>query len=272
MKIIAVTNRKGGVGKSTISTHLAAGLAARGWNVAIVDTDSQGHASLMLGMPEENGLFGLMIDKLPFQDVLRLVPPEHYSTSDHPSHGNLYLLPSSDRTYQIPYMLKPDESFLFLQLMEDMADEYNLDTIVIDTNPTMSLFDGAIYLAADGYVYVTECERLSFDGIAKAIDQMDRFGAQRRQYLGRESRIVGILPNKMRPDTRNHRHNIRKLSEAFPGLVWKPITLRTIWTEATNAEELVYTYAPTGQEARDAWGLTDRTMQAIQQWLTEEKN
>lgn len=272
MKIIAVTNRKGGVGKSTISTHIASGLAARGWNVAIVDTDSQGHASLMLGMPEENGLFGLMIDKRPFDEVLRLVPPEQYTTSDTPSRGNLYLLPSSDRTYQIPYMLKPDESFLFLQLMEDMAEEYELDAIFIDTNPTMSLFDGAIYLAADGYIYVTECERLSFDGISKAIDQMERFGAQRRQYLGRESRIVGIVPNKMRADTRNHRHNIAKLAEAFPGLVWSPITLRTIWTEATNAEELVYTYAPTGQEAADAWSLVDRTIQVILQWQIDEKS
>lgn len=272
MKIIAVTNRKGGVGKSTISTHLAAGMAARGWNVAIVDTDSQGHASLMLGMEEENGLFRLMIDKAPFEEVLRFVPPEHYSPMDNPSKGNLFLLPSSDRTYQIPYMLKPDESFLFLQLMEDMAARFQLDAIIIDTNPTMSLFDGAIYLAADGYVYVTECERLSFDGISKAIDQMDRFGAQRRQYLGRESRIVGIVPNKLRADTRNHRHNIMKLAEAFPGLVWSPVPLRTLWTEATNAEELVYTYAPTGQEAQDAWRIVERTMQVITQWQTEEKS
>ncbi|NJK31913.1 MAG: AAA family ATPase [Deltaproteobacteria bacterium] len=85
-----MTNRKGGVGKSTISTHLAAGMAARGWNVAIVDTDSQGHASLMLGMDEENGLFRLMIDKAPFEEVLRFVPPEHYSPMDNPSRGNLF--------------------------------------------------------------------------------------------------------------------------------------------------------------------------------------
>jgi chromosome partitioning protein len=272
MKIVAVTNRKGGVGKSTIATHISAGLATMGYNVGLVDTDSQGHCSLMMGMPEENGLFNLLIEKRPMQQAVRLIPPEHYSTADHPSTGNLYLIPSSDRTYQIPHMLKPDESFLFLQTMEQFAESYSLDVIIIDTNPTMSLFDGAIYLAADGYIYVTECERLSFDGIQKAIEQMERFGTQRRQYLGRESRILGIIPNKLRADTRNHRHNISKLAEVFPGLVWTPLILRTVWTEATNAEELVYTYAPTGQEADDAWRIVEKLAKALQAWQTAETN
>jgi chromosome partitioning protein len=272
MKILCTTNRKGGVGKSTMATHLAAGIATLGYNVALVDTDSQGHCSLMLGMPEENGLFNVMIDKNPIEECMHPVPPENYSTPDFPSRGNLYLLPSSDRTYQIPHMLKPDESFLFLQTMEQVGEMFALDIIVIDTNPTMSLFDGAIYLAADGYIYVTECERLSFDGIQKAIEQMERFGVQRRQYLGRDSRIIGIIPNKLRADTRNHRHNISRLAEVFPGLVWTPVTLRTIWTEATNAEELVYTYAPSGPEAGDAWRIVERTMKVVEQWQAAEKS
>lgn len=272
MKIIAVTNRKGGVGKSTMATHIGAGLAIRGYRVGMVDTDSQGHCSLMLGMPDENGLFNLMIEKQAFEDVLRPVPPEHYSTETDPAQGALFLLPSSDRTYQIPHMLKPEETFLFLQLMEEMGEQYALDVIIIDTNPTMSLFDGAIYLAADGYIYVTECERLSFDGIQKALEQMERFGKQRRQYLGRDSHIAGIIPNKLRADTRNHRHNISRLAEAFPGLVWPPVTLRTIWAEATNAEELVFTYAPVGNEASDAWEIVNRTVKVLESWPIAEKS
>jgi cellulose biosynthesis protein BcsQ len=99
---------------------------------------------------------------------------------------------------------------------------------------------------------------------------MERFGVQRRQYLGRDSRIIGIIPNKMRADTRNHRHNISKLAAAFPNLVWPPVTLRTIWTEATNAEELIYTYAPSGPEAADAWRLVDRTIKVLEEWETAE--
>jgi chromosome partitioning protein len=265
--IIAVTNRKGGVGKSTMAAHLAAGLATQGFNVAEVDTDSQGHAALMLGMADENGLYKAMIEKVPFEEVVRLVPPEQYSTPDRPSKGNLYLLPSSDRTYQIPSKLEPDETFLFLQLMDDMKARYSLDVIVIDTNPTLSMFDGAVWLAVDGYLYVTECSRMSFDGVQEALTQFQRFGKQRERYLGRESHVIGILPNKFRANTRLHRHNIAQLVEAFGhDFVWPPVTLRTAWEEAVNAQELVYTYVPTGQEASDAWAVVDRTLEAVKPW------
>lgn len=270
VKIIAVTNRKGGQGKSTMSTHIAAGMATLGYRVGIVDTDSQGHAGVMLGMPEENGLFNALIEKRALADVIREVPTERYSTSDHPSTGNLYLLPSGDKTYKIPRELSEEEGFLFLERMEEFADEYALDTIIIDTNPTMTLFDGSIYTATDGYIFVTECEKLAFDGIEKSLDQMKKAGAVRAKYLKRETKILGIIPNKLRAGTFIHRKNVADLGNAFPGLVWSPVTLRTIWTEASNVPELVYTYAPSGQEAADAWAVTNKTVEALRSWQTTE--
>jgi chromosome partitioning protein len=271
MRIIAVTNRKGGVGKSTMATHIAAGLAAMGCNVALVDTDSQGHAGLMLAMPDENGLYAALIEKQPLQDVVRLVAPESYSTPDLPSRGHLYLLPSSDRTYKVPFELRQEESFLFLEKLEEMGQLFALDAIIIDTNPTLSLFDGAVYLAADDYIYVTECERLSLDGVQSAVEQMQTFSRQRRKYLNRESRVMGIIPNKFRANTLIHRENISAIAQHFNTedrkIVWPPVTLRTAWVEAANLQELVYTYAPTGQETRDAWDVVRRTAEAIE-WQT----
>jgi chromosome partitioning protein len=262
--VIAVTNRKGGVGKSTVSTHLAAGLATRGYQVAIVDTDSQGHAALMLGMPDENGLYNVMIDKQPMEAALRLVPQEQYSTPDDPARGNLWLLPSSDKTFQIPDRLEPDETFLFVALMDALGEGLNLDYIIIDTNPTLSLLDGAIWMAVDGYLYVTECSRLSFDGVNRAIEQLQRFSAQRKKFLHRDSRVLGIIPNKMRMDTKLHRYNVEKLGEGYPGLVWTPMRLRIAWEEATNNQELMYTYSPGGQEADDAWAIVTRAIREME--------
>jgi chromosome partitioning protein len=264
--VISITNRKGGVGKSTMATHIAAGLAIEGLNVALVDTDSQGHSSLMLGMPETNGLFEALIDKKPLEEVVQTVAPDKYTSPDAPPRGNLYLLPSSALTYRIPHMLNSDETFLFIDKLDELAVLAHLDTIIIDTAPTMGLFDGSIYMATDAYIYVTECERLSFDGISKAVTQMRSITSQRKKFMGRESVIGGIIPNKMRANTINHRKNIEKLARAFPGLVWSPVVLATIWTEATNAGELVYTYAPSGQEAEEAYRITEKTMEVIQTW------
>jgi len=267
MKIIAVTNRKGGVGKSTMTTHIAAGLARAGVNVGIVDTDSQGHAGLMLGQAEENGLYAAMIDKKPISDVARLIDPSRFTAEgDYYTGGNLWLLPSSDRTYRIPYELQQDENLLFLETLEAFGSDKQLDVILVDTNPTLSLFDGAIWLAADAYIYVTECERMSFDGIQSAMRQLRNVNRQREKYFNRSSQILGIIPNKMRPNTMVHRSNITALAEAYPGLVWPPVTLRTAWVEATNMQEMIYRYAPNGQEARDAYALCNKTMEAIG-WL-----
>lgn len=271
VKIIAVTNRKGGVGKSTMTVHIAAGLALTGKRVAIVDTDSQGHSGLMLNMPEENGLHAALIEKRPLADVVRLVPPVQYAPPlwTPLAMGELFLLPSSSMTYKVPFELREHEQFLFLETLEDMAAQFQLDAILIDTNPTLSLFDGAVYMAADHYIYVTECERMSMDGIQEAIVQMQRLSRQRLRYLNRQSSILGVIPNKMRPSTTVHRMNIGAIAAALPGLVWQPITLRTAWVEAANMQETIFRYAPQGQESRDAWNMVNRTLEALQ-WQTQK--
>lgn len=263
MKVISVTCNKGGVGKSTFAVHLAAGLATRGYRVGLVDTANEGHAGLMLQMPDENGLFRLLIERAPLGEVINEVPAEHYSLPDYPSSGTLYLLSGGDRTYKIPQELEPQDMLLFYEQMEALAAGYQLDVIFVDTNPNKTLFDGALYLATDRFIYITECERLSFDGVQRAIAQMERATAQRQRYLGRDTAVLGILPNKMRADTRLHRHNITRLVDAYGELVWPPVTQRVIWAEATNNLELVYTYAPSGQEARDAWSVVMRTEKAL---------
>lgn len=269
MSVICVSNRKGGVGKTTISVHMAAGLAAIGYNVGLIDTDSQGHSGLMLGLPEMDGLFAALVDKRPLADCVVPVPAASYSTQDTPSKGNLYVLPSADRTYKIPHMLQNDETFLFFDTVEQMVNDYALDVVVIDTSPTMSMFDGAIYLAADSYLYVTECERLALDGVVTAVDQMQRFVVQRKKHLHRDSSIMGILPNKVR-NTLVHQANVEKLQQEFGDLVWPTVKMRTLWTESSNMGQTVFTYAPTGQEAADAWKIAERVQGAL--WPTTAKS
>jgi len=74
----AVTNRKGGVGKSTVCLHLAAGFASMGFRVGLVDTDGQGHCADSLNMPMEDGLYNALVKKQPITEIVREVPWSHY--------------------------------------------------------------------------------------------------------------------------------------------------------------------------------------------------
>jgi chromosome partitioning protein len=257
---ISIVQRKGGVGKTTISTHLAAGWATKGFRVCLIDTDSQGDAGRLMGMKPTDGLYSWLADNAAIKDVLVPVPNQIYSTPDNPPQGALFLLPSGSRSFAIPSVT--DNPFSMSERMTDLKDLF--DVIVIDTAPTLSALDAYVYLASDYFVYVTECEALSVAGLDDGLRYVQRFSKRRAEYgVGAESQVLGIVPNKMRPSTANHRVNLELIAEKFGDLVWTPIVQRTKWTEASNFGQLIYAYAPTSGEAKDAWTLVERAEKAV---------
>lgn len=262
MNTIAVANRKGGVGKSTVTVHLAAGLATRGQRVLLVDTDPQGHGGYSLGVASEPGVFNLLVERKPFQEVLRPVDPAHFAVPDAPATGQLFILPSDEKTGVIPMLEK--NPFAFLHRLQEVAEHF--DTLLIDTAPTATMFDGSVYMAAQAFLYVTECEALSFDGLEKGLAQIGEFTPQRADHNLPRNHILGIVPNKFRRNTDNHAHNLRAMQEAFGELVWTPLPLRTVISEASNYQQAIFAYAPSSPEARLFWRLVDEFEEAIQLW------
>ena len=98
MKVITLLQEKGGVGKTTLAVHVAAGLAVRGARVLLVDADAQGTATSSLGLAPEPGLYNLMVRNMAFQDVVKLVQPEIYEPPNDHSRGNLFMLPGNLET------------------------------------------------------------------------------------------------------------------------------------------------------------------------------
>lgn len=272
MTTIAITNRKGGVGKTTHATHIAAGLATIGYNVALVDTDSQGHIALSLNAERSDALYSILVDEMPISQGAVQIPPETFSTADHPAKGNLYLVSSYDKTYKIPSELGEFGTFKFLNLTDELKRQFNLHFVIIDTSPTLKDFDGPIYLATDAWVYVTEAETLAMDGLDKAIKQMLLSAENRKQHLNRATTILGILPNKVRTQTNVHVVGMEELKETYGDLVWQEVRLNTVWAEASLMHETLYTYAPGSGATQDAWNSVSQTIKAVEKWLQGKTN
>lgn len=268
MKTICLLNEKGGVGKTTLTTHIAAGLAIRGCRVVLVDADPQGHATFALGLREEPGLYELLVRDAAFKDVLRYVPPQNYGVPGEAVAGQLFVVPSNVETRNIANSIS--DSFKVKQTLAQLEDA--IDVVIFDTSPTPSLLHGSIYMATDGIIYPTTCEILSFDGLAKSMVHRQQAQVARLHFGLHEIALMGIVPTMYRSNTLEHKENLRSLRERFGKLVWDPLPQRTIWAEAVNARRPVFSFAPESKSARDAWKLVDRVEGVLHRWDAEDES
>jgi chromosome partitioning protein len=254
MKALTLINEKGGVGKTTIAVHLAAGLAIRGYRVVLADADPQGHATVSLGLKKTPGLYDLLVRGAPFREVLRPVSHECYGVPGYPVKGQLYVVPSNVETRSIPIQIS--DAFTVADRFHEL--DSLVDVVVFDTSPTPSLLHGSIYLATDAIVYPTKCEFLSFDGLVESFAHREMIQATRANWGLGKLEIMGIVPTMFRASTLVHQENLNKLRTKYGDLVWPEISMRTSWAEASTVGQLVYRYAPDSGAARDAWNIVSR--------------
>lgn len=254
MKIVTLLNEKGGVGKTTLAIHIAAGLAIRGHRVVLADADPQGHATLSLGVNKAPGLYDLLVRGAAFKDVLRVAPPDIYQIPDYPPKGQLLVIPSNVETRSIPIQIS--DAFAVEDRFREL--ESVVDIVIFDTSPTPSLLHGSIYLATDAIIYPTKCEFLSFDGLIESLTHRDMIQPTRDRWGLSNIEIMGIVPVMYRSATLVHQENLNKLKAKFGKLVWPEISMRTTWAEASTVGQLVYRFAPESSATREIWELVDR--------------
>jgi chromosome partitioning protein len=251
MKIITFLNEKGGVGKTTLSTHIAAGLAIAGHRVVLADADPQGSATYAVGFDYEPGMYNLLVRNEHFKDVLRFVSPEVYEVKDRAVRGRLFLLPSNVETRNIASSI--NDALSVVRRFQEL--DKAIDYVIFDTSPTPSLLHGAIYLATDAIIYPTTCEALSMQGLLNSFEHRRLSDVYRKQQGLSPIVNFGIVPMMFRRNTLEHRENLEELKSEFGEKVWHPISQSTIWTEASRIGRMVWVNAPESRPAKEALRL-----------------
>lgn len=246
MKVITIGNEKGGVGKTTTATTIAAGLAHKGHRVLMIDADAQGHATRALGLNKQPALYNWLVRSANYQEVLQAVPAERYAAPDGAT--NFYLVASNVETRNIANSIS--DAYAVADVLTPLESLF--DYVVIDTSPTPSLLHGAIYLATDYMIYPTLCEYWSFDGLAESLS--------RRQQVQHMHKVVtaGIIPYRVRLQTLEHSENLARLRDQFKELVWEPIPESIVWAEATAYHVPVFVYAPDHAAVDSVWSMVAR--------------
>ena len=264
MQVITIFNEKGGVGKTTLTGLIGAGLALKNHKVLLIDSDGQGDLTTNMNLPKSAGFFRFVKwgdpnspDFVRVQDTLIPVPPVVCPK-------NLYIVPGNNDSWGIP------NSAALPQLVGNISNRLNyldkvFDYVLIDTQPSATTMHDAIGLVTDWFICPTDAEPLSaYGGLRYTVEHINYI---REQSLARgrdKAKLMGIIPNKFRRTTSLHQHVHEKLVEVYGDKVWEPLPMRTAIPEAQYMQTTLMLDAPDLETNSHIWSLIDTVVSTLE--------
>jgi chromosome partitioning protein len=176
-RIFTIINNKGGTGKTTTALNLGAALAQFKKKVLLIDLDSQCNMSSAMGIEQtEQHIATLMLGNDSFSEVLK-------------QHGNISILPSSDRLleYEVMINAEPGREYLLKECIDKVKDQF--DYILIDCPPSLGIFSINSLVAADHYIVPMQTENFAFIGLDKILQVAEKV----KKRLNPNLELAGIL-------------------------------------------------------------------------------
>ncbi|MCG8353858.1 MAG: ParA family protein [Chloroflexales bacterium] len=241
-RVIAVTNLKGGIGKTTTVVNVSAGLALKGARVLLVDVDAQGNLSLALGVTPRRTLYEALVDGRHPKDCI---------TSARP---NLDLLAANETllTAQPTISQRADWSRVLEKALHPIKANY--DFIFIDCGGSLTVLNINALIAANEVLVPTTVESLSIKGLELLFKQIIRI----KNHTGC---IRAIVPTMYDSRLRQSGELLEYLQMTYGALVLPPIRINVRLSESTAQGRTIYEHDPRSRGALDYAQLVERLSQ-----------
>ncbi|MBK8891797.1 MAG: ParA family protein [Dechloromonas sp.] len=215
MKVLAITNQKGGVGKTTTAVNLAASLAAEGRRVLLIDLDPQGNATTGAGVTKQEALptvYQLLLGAAKLAEVslrtefgFAIIPANRELAG-----AEVELIGLKEREYRLKNAL--------------LAGHASYDFILIDCPPALNMLTVNGLVAADSVLIPMQCEYYALEGLSDLVETLRKV----RAHLNSRLEIEGLLRTMYNAQSTLTQQVSSELERHFGNKVYRTIVPRNV--------------------------------------------
>jgi chromosome partitioning protein len=240
MKIVAIANQKGGVGKTTTAVNLGAALAETGHRILIIDLDPQANATSSFGLQavEQTSLYEPLLGEASISE--RIFPTEREGLFIVPSDLDL-----AGAEVEIARMA--NHLTRLAETLRPLHADETFDFVLLDCPPSLGILMTNALAAADELLTPIQCEYFALEGLVKIvrlIEQVRDSGANKRLELG------GIVMTMFDARTNLSEQVVSEVRQHFGERVYQTVIPRSVrLSEAPSFGKSILEYAPSGTAA-----------------------
>lgn len=240
MRIIAISNNKGGVGKTTSTVNIAAALHILGKKVLVIDIDHQAQSTYHFGYNPNNitySVYNVLKGEISYKDVII-------------DRDGLHILPSKNELKDIEFIPLPAKEFLLKEALDGMS---GYDFILIDCPPSLGILTLNALTFAKEILVPLQVQFLPFHGMYNLFEAVQMV----KRRLNKEIEINGIIGTMYNPKKQINIEVIEETKKRLPGKLFETLIRENVLLqEAPSWGKTIFEYKPNSNGAVDYMNLT----------------